>query len=398
MVVISRSLFLLLAGLLPLQAHAGDCHEGNTIPEIHLQAMAKGLDKPVAISHAGDGSGRLFVLEQEGQLRVIDKGVLQPEPLLDIRAKISSGGERGLLGLAFHPKFKQNGLLYFNYTAKQPNLKSFISEFRFKGATIDAKSERVLLSYDQPWGNHNGGQLAFGPDGYLYIGVGDGGSGNDPQNNGQNLSTLLGSILRINVDHKSDDKEYSIPADNPFINTPNAHPEIYAYGLRNPWRFSFDRQSGQLYAADVGQNEIEEIDIIEKGKNYGWRVMEGPQCTPGVDKKCNIGGYTLPIYSYRHDVGRSITGGYVYRSKAIPGLCGTYLYGDFVNQAIWGLRYRDGEVVQHKTLYNPKSLFSLAIDYFRDDGLLISTFGEGEEGEVYVGAYQSGTIYRIVKP
>ena len=393
----SRAIFTLMGLLLSQTGLSTECLEGDTIPEIQLQAVVSGLEEPVAISHAGDGSGRLFVLEQAGRIRVIDKGKLQEKPLLDISGQLSAGGERGLLGIAFHPRFKQNGLLYLNYTAKQPNLKSFISEFQFKGSSINAKSERVLLTYEQPWSNHNGGQLAFGPDSYLYIAVGDGGSGNDPQNNGQKLATLLGSILRIDIDHKDEGKAYAIPTDNPFVNTPNARPEIFAYGLRNPWRFSFDRQTDHLYAADVGQNEIEEIDIIEKGKNYGWRVMEGPQCTPGVNRDCSKKGYTLPIYSYNHDIGRSITGGYVYRGKAVPGLCGTYLYGDFVNQAIWGLRYKDGKVVAHKTLYDPKSLLSLAIDYFRDDGLLISTFGEDEDGEVYVGAYQSGIIYRIIR-
>jgi glucose/arabinose dehydrogenase len=387
----------MLAGLLPLQAYAGDCREGNTIPDIRLQVVAKGLDKPVAISHAGDGSGRLFVLEQAGQIRVIKNDALLTEPLLDVRSEITAGGEKGLLGIAFHPAFQKTDLLYLNYTANRPRLQTFISEFHLdKTGKVDTKSERILLSIDQPWGNHNGGQLAFGPDGYLYIGVGDGGSGNDPNNNGQNLATLLGSILRIDVDQRSEGRAYAIPADNPFIATPEARPEIWAYGLRNPWRFSFDRDTGTLYAADVGQDEVEEIDIIEKGKNYGWRVMEGPQCTPGVNRDCNNQGYTLPIYSYRHDTGRSITGGYVYRGKAIPKLCGTYLYGDFVNQAIWGLRYREGMVVRHKTLYDPKFIWNLAIDYFRDDGLLISTFGEDEAGEVYVAAYQSGTIYRIV--
>jgi glucose/arabinose dehydrogenase len=393
----NKALFTLLIGLLSMQAMADVCREGDTIPEVRLQAVVNGLEEPVAITHAGDGSGRLFVLEQGGRIRLIENDTLQPDPLLDLSAAISAGGERGLLGIAFHPRFKENGLLYLNYTAKRPNLMSFISEFRFKGATIDPQSERVLLTYDQPWGNHNGGQLAFGPDGYLYIGVGDGGSANDPQNNGQTLSTLLGSILRIDVDHKSDGQEYAIPADNPFINKANARPEIWAYGLRNPWRFSFDRQTGELYAADVGQDEVEEIDIIEKGRNYGWRVMEGPQCTPGVSRNCDKKGYTLPIHSYTHDTGRSITGGYVYRGEAFPQLCGTYLYGDFVNQAIWGLRYQDGKVVQHKSLYDPKSLWRLALDYFRDDGLLISTFGEDEAGELYVAAYQSGTIYRIVE-
>ncbi len=391
-----QALFTLTSLLLSQAVFSAECRDSETIPDIQLQAVVTGLEEPVAITHAGDGSRRLFVLEQEGRIRVIDKGKLKERPLLDISGRINAGGERGLLGIAFHPKFRQSGLLYLNYTAKRPELKTFISEFSFKGSTIDEKSERKLLTIDQPWGNHNGGQLAFGPDGYLYIGVGDGGSANDPQNNGQNLNTLLGSILRIDVNKKENGKPYAIPKDNPFINKANARPEIYAYGLRNPWRFSFDRHTGQLYAADVGQDEVEEIDIIEKGKNYGWRIMEGPQCTPGVKRDCDKKGYTLPIYSYTHEVGRSITGGYVYRGKAIPELCGTYLYGDFVNQAIWGLRYKDGKVVAHKTLYDPKSLLSLAIDYFRDDGLLISTFGEGEDGEVYVGAYQSGVVYRVV--
>ena len=387
----------LIIVLLPQLAAASDCRESGSIPEIRLQPVVKGLEDPVAITHAGDGSGRLFVLEQEGRIRVIHKGKLQPTPLLDISNKISAGGERGLLGIAFHPAFIQNGKLYLNYTAKRKKLQTFISEFKLnKSGSIDPKSERILITIDQPWSNHNGGQLAFGPDDYLYIAVGDGGSGNDPNNNGQDLSTLLGAILRIDVNKRSDKKPYAIPADNPFINTPKARPEIWAYGLRNPWRFSFDRKTGALYAADVGQDDIEEINIIERGKNYGWRIMEGPQCTPGVNRDCNQKGYTLPIYSYTHEVGRSITGGYVYRGKALPALCGTYLYGDFVNQAIWGLRYSNGKVMQHKTLFNPKSMLSLAIDYFSDNGMLISTFGEDEDGEVYVAAYQSGVVYRVV--
>ncbi len=391
-----RPLFALLLALLSLHAQAQTCPEGASIPDIRLEEVAAGLDRPVAIGHAGDGSGRLFVLEQEGRIRLIGDGKLEAEPLLDLSGSIRSGGERGLLGIAFHPRFRHNGLLYLNYTADRPELTTVIAEFQFKGGIIDARSERTLLTIDQPWGNHNGGQLAFGPDGYLYIGVGDGGSANDPDNNGQNLATLLGAILRIDVDRRDQGRPYAIPIDNPFIDAPNKRPEIFAYGLCNPWRFSFDRQTGTLYAADVGQDEVEEIDIIRKGQNYGWRVMEGPQCTPDINAQCDKDGYTLPIYSYRHDTGRSITGGYVYRGQAIPGLCGTYIYGDFVNQAIWGLRYKNGQVVTHKTLYNPRSVWRLALDYFRDDGLLISTFGEDEIGEIYVAAYQSGTIYRIV--
>ena len=381
--------------LFPPWAASQECRDGDSIPDIHLERFVSGVDKPVAIAHAGDNSGHLFVLEQPGRIRHIVNGRLLPEPVLDLSTAISAGGERGLLGIAFHPRFEHNRLLYLNYTARRPNLKTYISEFRFGEKNIDLDSERVLLTIDQPWGNHNGGQLAFGPDGYLYIGVGDGGAGNDPENNGQDLSTLLGTILRLDIDRRSDGRQYAIPPDNPFITTPTARPEIFAYGLRNPWRFSFDRQNGVIYAADVGQNEVEEIDIIEKGKNYGWRVMEGPQCTPGVNSQCSTEGYVLPIYSYRHDAGRSITGGYVYRGTAIPELCGTYIYGDFVSQAIWGLRYAEGQIKQHKTLYNPKSIWNLAIDYFRDDGLLVSTFGEDENGEIYIAAYQSGIIYRI---
>jgi glucose/arabinose dehydrogenase len=249
----------------------------------------------------------------------------------------------------------------------------------------------------QPWGNHNGGQLAFGPDGYLYIATGDGGAGNDPNNNGQNRNTLLGTILRIDVDRRDGERAYGIPPDNPFVNTPGARPEIWAWGLRNPWRFSFDRLTGELYAADVGQDDVEEIDIIERGRNYGWRIMEGNICTPGVNPDCKPQGLTPPIYTYDHAVGRSITGGYVYRGQRFAELCGVYLYGDFVSQAIWGLRVKNGKVMQHKTLFAARSLLRLAVDYFRDDGLLISSFGEDEAGEVYVASYESGRVYRIVK-
>lgn len=370
--------------------------ETNAIPDIRLHKVAEGISDPVAITHAGDQSNRLFVLEQDGRIRVIDNDRLLQKPFLDIRHKVRSGGEKGLLGIAFHPYFKDNGRFFVNYTANQNGLKTIIAEYRVeKNGDINIDKEKVLLTLAQPWGNHNGGQLAFGPDGYLYIAFGDGGSGDDPHNNGQKLSTLLGSIARIDVDKNSKDLAYGIPVDNPFVGQKNARPEIWAYGLRNPWRFSFDSATGELYAADVGQDDVEEINIIEKGKNYGWRIMEGPICTPGVSDTCDKTDLTLPIYSYTHATGMSITGGYVYRGKAFPALCGTYIYGDFVNQAIWGLRYRDGEVKNHKTLFARRSALRLLVDYFDDDGLLISTFGEDEDGEIYVAAYQSGNIYRI---
>lgn len=368
----------------------------STIPDIKLDLIAADLDAPVTITHAGDGSERLFIVEQAGRIRVIKNNKLIPDIFLDIRKRVADGGERGLLGLAFHPRFKDNGKFYVNYTTDQDGLTTRVSEFRInKDGAGNSNSEKVLLSFKQPWGNHNGGQLAFAADGYLYIAIGDGGAGDDPNNNGQNLNTVLGKILRIDVNRSGNNKAYGIPRDNPFVGKKKSRPEIWAYGLRNPWRFSFDRLTGELYAADVGQDEIEEIDIIKKGRNYGWRVMEGPICTPGVNPNCKKTGFELPVYSYDHDVGRSITGGYVYRGKKYPSLCGVYLYGDFVSQAIWGIRVKKEKVITHKTLFEAKSMLYLALDYFRDSGLLISTFGEDEDGEVYVAAYQSGRIYRI---
>lgn len=398
----SHILFITL-GLLLVQppALATPCQASDSltaIPDIKLQLAVDGLDNPVAITHAGDGSGRLFILEQRGVIRVARDGKLQKRAFLDIRQRVVDGGERGLLGIAFHPRFKQNGRFYLNYITDHNGLTTVIAEYRVnKNGQADAASERILLRIKQPWGNHNGGQLAFGPDGYLYIATGDGGSGDDPQNNGQNLKTLLGAILRIDVDRRDARRAYGIPPNNPFIHQQNARPEIWAWGLRNPWRFSFDRLTGELYAADVGQDDVEEIDIIEKGKNYGWRIMEGNICTPGVNPTCNTKGLTPPIYTYDHSVGRSITGGYVYRGNQFPKLCGVYLYGDFVSQAIWGLRYKNGKVIQHKTLFAARSLLRLAVDYFSDEGLLISTFGEDENGEIYVASYESGRIYKIVK-
>ncbi|MDH5546144.1 MAG: PQQ-dependent sugar dehydrogenase [Gammaproteobacteria bacterium] len=391
---LSLKTFLLLF-IVFKQSYAATCtvDDITSIPDIRLELAVNGTEDPVAIAHAGDQSKRLFVVEQDGRVRVVKDNKLVDKPFLDITDKVKSGGEKGLLGIAFHPQFRSNGKFYVNYTREVDHLETVVSEFRAdKNNIVNPKSERILLQFSQPWGNHNGGQLAFGPDGMLYIGVGDGGSANDPDNNGQQKETLLGAILRIDVNHTP----YGIPKDNPFVNTPKARPEIWAYGLRNPWRFSFDRETGQLYAADVGQDEVEEINIIEKGGNYGWRIMEGDICTPGVATNCDKTGLKLPFYHYRHNIGRSITGGYVYRGVRSPSLCGTYLYGDFVNQALWGLRYHQGKVVAHKTLFEARSLWRLPLDYFDDNGLLISTFGEDEDGEVYVAAYQSGRIYRIV--
>ncbi|MCZ6733370.1 MAG: PQQ-dependent sugar dehydrogenase, partial [Gammaproteobacteria bacterium] len=270
-----------------------------------------------------------------------------------------------------------------NYTTRQNGLQTIIAEF--KRASVDRANptrERVLLKVRQPWGNHNGGQLAFGPDGYLYVGMGDGGAANDPHDNGQRLTTLLGAMLRIDVDKKASSRSYGIPSDNPFVGQANARDEIWAYGLRNPWRFSFDAANGVLYLADVGQNRFEEIDIIEKGHNYGWNIMEGNICTPDVNRQCDRSGLTSPIFVYpQPEEGFSITGGFVYRGTKIPALCGTYIYGDYVTKKIWGLRYDGKKVTNQRQLV--KSRYS------------ISSFGQDEALELYVVDH-GGKILKIV--
>lgn len=349
---------------------------------VRLQSFAKRFVAPVGLTHAGDGSGRLFVVEQAGVVRIIQEGRVRDVPFLDIRDRIVSGGEKGLLGLAFHPKFIENRRLYLNYTDKAGGLRTVISAWRTDAAArrVAPESEQVLLAIRQPYSNHNGGQIAFGPDGKLYIGMGDGGSANDPHDNAQNLARLLGKMLRIDVDAPGA-APYGIPPDNPFIETPGAAPEIWAYGLRNPWRFSFDHATGLLYAGDVGQGAREEIDVIRRGENLGWRRMEGMLCTPGVRNDCDRRGTTLPILDYSRSEGSVVIGGYVYRGRAIPALVGHYVYGDFGNGKIWTLRY-DGTTVRERHL-------------LMATGRNISAFGEDEAGELYVVDY-GGEILKIV--
>lgn len=351
-------------------------------PAIRLESIATGLSEPIGLFHAGDGSGRLFIIEQAGTIRTLQNGTVGQTPFLDIRDRVSAGGERGLLGLAFHPKFEENGRLFVNYTSPTGGLHTVISEFKAGGGVADPGSERILLTIPQPFSNHNGGNIVFGPDGFLYIGMGDGGSGNDPQNNAQNLGTLLGKMLRIDVDQKAGGKEYAIPPDNPFVNAPGAAPEIWAYGLRNPWRFSFDRQTGLLYAGDVGQNAREEIHVIRKGGNNGWNPMEGTICTPGVNNgNCDKSLYDLPILDYPRSEGTTIVGGYVYRGSAISNLPGAYLYGDFGSGRLWMLRYGANAVSDQRLLL--------------ETGKNISSFGEDEQGELYITVYD-GEIFKIV--
>lgn len=350
--------------------------------------------RPMVITPAGDGSGRIFVATQRGMIHIIDpKAPEQTKLFLDIRDQVApwkKNNEEGLLGLAFHPNFKENGQFFVYYSAEGTPRKSKVTRFKVSKDDpnkADPQSETVIMDIDQPYGNHNGGSIAFGPDGYLYIGLGDGGSGNDPLGNGQNLETLLGSILRIDVDHQQNGKNYAIPADNPFVDRGKAKPEIYAYGLRNVWRLGFDPKTGTLYAGEVGQDLWEEINIIKKGGNYGWSVREGTHNfgnRPETAKETPI----APIWEYDHGVGRSITGGLVYRGKKLPELEGLYVYADFVSGKIWALEYDEesGEVVRNLQI--------------SAGGIPVMSFGTDAEGElVYtVQTVKGGEgIFRFVK-
>jgi uncharacterized repeat protein (TIGR03806 family) len=350
---------------------------------------ALSFNKPVLLLQAPGDASRWFVVEQGGAVRTFanDPNVTASTPFIDITTRVNSGAgaEAGLLGMAFHPNFATNGQVFLSYTGYggPTNLRSVIARFRSNdgGRTLDPASEEILLTVDQPYTNHNGGNVAFGPDGYLYIGLGDGGSGGDPQGNGQNTSTLLGKMLRIDVDTVQGAQGYGIPADNPFAGG-GGRPEIYAVGLRNPWRWSFDRATGELWAGDVGQTRLEEIDRIERGGNYGWNVREGTQCyRPSTG--CPSAGLIDPVVEYGRTDGASVTGGFVYRGSAIPSLVGAYVYGDFVSGRIWRITYdpmtgRPSPQLLLDTSYN------------------ISSFGEGQDGELYVVSY-GGRIYQFTQ-
>ena len=419
--------------------------------------------RPVYLTHAGDSTNRLFVIDQRGRILVFENrsDVAQAKEFLDIRANVNSrNNEEGLLALAFHPRYADNGQFYVYYTASDPR-RGVLSRFTVSADDpdlADPSSEQVILEVEQPYGNHNGatvlfgqdgylyislgdggyandphnnGQdlstllgtilridvdqrdddrnyaipkdnpfvnrpeargkiltVLFGQDGYLYISLGDGGYANDPHNNGQDLSTLLGTILRIDVDQRDDDRNYAIPKDNPFVNRPEARGEIWAYGLRNVWRMSFDRQTGDLWAGDIGQNKWEEIDLIVKGGNYGWNIREGNH-----DFKPRESAEPLidPVAEYPRGDGLSVTGGYVYRGDRIPQLRGAYIYTDYVSGKIWALRYRDGEVTAHREISSGQRR------------TYITSFGEGPDGELYLCAFDSldgrggstGRIYRL---
>ncbi|HXG95172.1 MAG TPA: PQQ-dependent sugar dehydrogenase [Blastocatellia bacterium] len=361
----------------PLRAIAQDTPAAT---RIELQPVLSGLSSPVYITNAHDGSNRLFIVEQPGRIKVLQPGDASPTLFLDITSKVLSGGERGLLGLAFHPQFPTNRRFFVDYT-RQPDGATVIAEYRVSefDSNIAGTAEKVLLVIPQPFANHNGGMIEFGPDGFLYIAMGDGGSANDPGNRAQNTSELLGKILRIDVDNANGSQPYSSPADNPFFGPDVGRDEIYAYGLRNPWRFSFDRATGQLYAADVGQGQREEIDIITRGGNYGWRVFEGTRCTNLNPSLCSSLRAIAPIAEYDHANGRcSITGGYVYRGTKSSLPLGSYIYADFCTGEIFLLN--DG-----------------ATSLLLDTNLNISSFGEDEGGEIYVVGL-GGTVHRVINP
>jgi hypothetical protein len=344
---------------------------------IQLQAIVSGLTNPVFVTNAHDGTNRLFILEQAGVIKVLHPGSTLPTVFLDISRQVLSGGEQGLLGLAFHPQYPANPAFYVNYTRAGDGATVIAMYQVSNDPDVAGSTETVLLVIGQPFANHNGGMLAFGPDGYLYIGVGDGGAAFDPGNRAQNINELLGKILRIDVDHTNGPALYSSPVTNPFYGPPGAD-EIFAYGLRNPWRFSFDRATGDLYVGDVGQNQREEVDLVVGGGNYGWRSWDGTLCTGlSPDIGCTGAGYVFPIIEYTHESGRcSVTGGYVYRGSLASLPAGSYVFGD----------YCTGEIF----LAAGGSVSALLDTTFE-----ISSFGEDEAGEIYV-VNLNGSIHRIV--
>jgi glucose/arabinose dehydrogenase len=352
---------------------------------VKLEEVVDGLAAPLAVVSPRDGSGRLFVAEQGGTIRIVEDGRLLPEPFLDVSQEISAGGERGLLGLAFHPNFPDDQRFFVNYT--DTNGDTHIAAFVVDPENPDVAdpgSEQQLVFVDQPYANHNGGGLAFGPDGYLYAGLGDGGGGGDPHGNGQKLSTMLGKILRIDVDDERGNAPYAIPPDNPFAGIAGDEPAVFHYGLRNPWRFSFDRATGDLWIGDVGQSHWEEIDVARAGTSgldFGWNRMEGTHCFR-PESNCDETGLTMPLAEYSHQHGCTVIGGYVYRGTAQPILAGAYLFTDYCSGTIWAL--------------------DAAGDGLRDavevgqTGATLSSFGEDEDGELYATALSPGALLHVV--
>ncbi len=378
-------------GTLPAQPSASATSAPTSIEPLSEVALAPAFANLTVQQPTGmyqGPSGRFFVTEQPGRVLVLRDvaGGLETEVYLDITDRVNAGGfEEGLLGLALAPDFSQSGNFYVNYTASNPR-RTVVSRFTGDPAEdfANATSEVVILEVEQPFANHNGGQIAFGPDGYLYIAMGDGGGGGDRLGNGQNLTTLLGKILRIDVATSGQSASYSIPADNPFAGqgANGVREEIWAYGLRNPWRFSFDPETGNLWVGDVGQSNREEIDLILAGANLGWNIMEGNLCFSSPD--CDRSGLTLPVFDYeRTDGNCSVTGGFVYRGDRIPSLNGAYVYGDFCSGRVWALRFDGGSVRENKLIATVEGS--------------VSSFAVDSDGEIYVLTYdQAGAIFKLV--
>lgn len=354
-----------------------------TNSDYQWQKIVSGLKRPTSIVQPPDGSGRLFVTEQPGTVRVIQDGKLLATPFLNVTSKLTSAGnEQGLLDIAFHPDYAKNGTFFITYTRTdgQPTLARY--QVSSSDPNIaDPSSAKVLISIPHPFPNHNGSQITFGPDGYLYYGMGDGGSGGDPFNNGQNKQALLGSMMRLDVNQGN---SYGIPADNPFVNDKSARPELWAKGLRNPWRFSFDMKTHELYIADVGQNQYEEIDVqpadSKGGENYGWSVYEANHDFKGGGDKSK---FVFPVTEYDHSEGRcSVTGGYVYRGKALPKLDGVYLYADYCSGTIWTLQKDSSDQ------WNSQAFMATSYN--------ITSFGQDTDGEIYLADQKSGTIFKLV--
>jgi glucose/arabinose dehydrogenase len=379
LLVIGAAVALALATIAPAVSAA-------TAPPIALKLVAYGLQSPIFVTGAGDGSGRLYFVQQGGQIRVLAGGAFVATPFLDIHTLVSCCGERGLLGLAFHPQYKTNGKLYVDYTDVNGN--TVVAEYRRSTSNpnrVDVATRRVILQVSQPYPNHNGGMLAFGRDGYFYIALGDGGSSGDPGNRAQSTSTLLGKILRINVNGTTGSLPYLLPPSNPFVGKAGLD-QIWSYGLRNPWRFSFDRSNGDLWIGDVGQDRYEEVDHATtasgygRGVNYGWRVLEGFHCyNPSTG--CSTAGKTPPLLEYPHTLGCAVIGGYVYRGPTFTALGGWYLFGDECSGRIWAV---SSAATSPAT---PQQLL--------DTSLAISSFGQDDTGELYVVAL-NGRVYRVV--
>ena len=367
---------------------AAPATQGNaSVPKIALQALPFGFRQPLFLTHAGDSSGRMFVVEKAGTIRIVKAGAVLPTPFLDLTGKVrASGNEQGLLGLAFHPRYAENGRFFVGYTDNAG--RNTVERYQVSSDPdrADPASGVVLLAIDDPAQNHNGGMVAFGPDGKLWVGTGDGGASGDRYQNGQNRQALLGKMLRLDVDSA---EPYGIPADNPYVNDPAYLPEIWAMGMRNPWRYSFDRTNGDLWIADVGQNAYEEVHWVAGGStggiNFGWPIMEGMHCFPAT-ARCDPSPYALPVAEYGRSGGCSVTGGYVYRGAAYPTLNGLYFFGDFCTGKVWSLdRQGDGSWRMTEQLQQP---------------IQISSFGEDEAGEVYITTFTGPDgghqIFRIV--